>query len=56
MDSDRALGSFSLFTMLAYLVLAGVLAWLKDEISGMCLMCYMVLSMGSGVVDVVAVM
>jgi hypothetical protein len=33
-DSDRALGAFSLFTMLAYLMLAAVLGWFSAEITG----------------------
>mmetsp|Transcript_20329 Transcript_20329/g.37725 ORF Transcript_20329/g.37725 Transcript_20329/m.37725 type:complete len:212 (-) Transcript_20329:249-884(-) len=33
-DSDRALGAFSLFTMLVYLLLAAVLGWFSGEITG----------------------
>lgn len=33
-DSDRALGAFSLFTMVVYLILAAVLTWFSKEITG----------------------
>lgn len=33
-DSDRALGAFSLFTMLSYILLGGVLLWFKNDLSG----------------------